>query len=215
MDFEWDAKKAKANKAKHGVDFELARDVFRDPAGLSSLDDGSEDEERWRIMALQAARSSLLCLRSETAMSSASSRRGKRTNVKSETTLVRRRLKGGQWYAVRADGTERRLPDKAADWTQLDAMTDAEKLAAARSDPDAQPSTEAQLKRMRRVPFAKHVRWSIGLSQQEFADVFGIPIGTLRDWEQGRFEPDQAAQSYLKVIARNPKAVRKALEPAE
>jgi putative transcriptional regulator len=107
------------------------------------------------------------------------------------------------------------LPDKAPDWARLDAMTDAEKVAAARSDPDAQPSTEAQLKRMRRVPFAKHVRWSIGLSQQEFADVFGIPIGTLRDWEQGRFEPDQAARSYLKVIARNPKAVRKALEPAK
>ena len=134
--------------------------------------------------------------------------------MKRETTLVRRRLKGGHWYEVRPDGTERRLPDKAADWSQLDAMTDEEKLAAARSDPDAQPLTEAQLKRMRRVPFAKHVRWELGLSQQEFADVFGIPIGTLRDWEQGRFEPDQAAQSYLKVIARNPKAVRKALEPA-
>jgi putative transcriptional regulator len=147
-------------------------------------------------------------------MSSASSRRGKRASVKSESTLVRRRLKGGKWYAVGADGTERRLPDKAADWSRLDAMTDAQKLAAARGDPDAQPSSEAQLKRMRRVPFAKHVRWTLGLSQQEFADIFGIPIGTLRDWEQGRFEPDQAAQSYLKVIARNPKAVRKALEPA-
>ena len=134
--------------------------------------------------------------------------------MKSDTTLVKRRLRGGHWYEVRPDGTERRLPDKAPDWSRLDAMTDAEQLAAARSDPDAQPSTEAQLKRMRRVPFAKHVRWTLGLSQQEFADIFGIPIGTLRDWEQGRFEPDQAAQSYLKVIARNPKAVRKALEPA-
>ena len=66
-------------------------------------------------------------------------------------------------------------------------MTDAEKLAAARSDPDAQPSTEAQLKRMRRVPFAKHVRWTLGLSQQEFADVFGIPIGTLRRLGAGAF----------------------------
>ena len=95
-------------------------------------------------------------------------------------------------------------------------MTDEEKLAAARSDPDAQPLTEAQLKRMRRVPFAKRVRWELGLRQTGTGDFFGIPIGTLRDWEQGRyFEPDQAAQSYLKVIARNPKAVRKALEPAE
>jgi putative transcriptional regulator len=94
-------------------------------------------------------------------------------------------------------------------------MTEEEKLDAARSDPDAQPSTEARLRRMRRVPFAKHVRWMLGLSQREFAEVFGIPIGTLRDWEQGRFEPDQAARSYLKVIARNPKAVRAALEPVE
>jgi hypothetical protein len=33
-------------------------------------------------------------------------------------------------------------------------------------------------------------------------------LGTLRDWEQGRVEPDQAARAYLIVIARNPKAVR-------
>ena len=52
MDFEWDPRKAKANKAKHGVDFELAKDVFRDPSCLSSLDDGSEDEERCRIIGL-------------------------------------------------------------------------------------------------------------------------------------------------------------------
>ena len=52
MDFEWDPEKAKTNKAKHGVDFELAKDVFRDPARLSSLDDSSADEERWRIIGL-------------------------------------------------------------------------------------------------------------------------------------------------------------------
>ena len=49
MDFEWDPKKAKANKAKHGVDFEFAKDVFRDPLCLSRLEH-SEDEERWRII---------------------------------------------------------------------------------------------------------------------------------------------------------------------
>ena len=58
------------------------------------------------------------------------------------------------------------------------------------------------------------MRRALGLSQEEFAGQFQIPIGTLRDWEQGRVEPDQAARAYLKVIARNPTAVRKALEPA-
>jgi putative transcriptional regulator len=103
------------------------------------------------------------------------------------------------------------LPDKAPDWSRLKAMTEAELDAAAGSDPDAQPLTTEQLKRMRRVPLAKVIRRTIGLSQEEFAAVFEIPIGTLRDWEQGRVEPDQAARAYLKVIARNPDAVRKAL----
>ncbi len=86
--------------------------------------------------------------------------------------------------------------------------------AAARSDPDAQPLSDAELKRMKRVPAAKVIRRILDLSQEEFARAFGIPIGTLRDWEQGRVEPDQAARSYLKVIAHDPDAVRKALEVA-
>jgi putative transcriptional regulator len=54
-------------------------------------------------------------------------------------------------------------------------------------------------------PNPKVVRQALGLSQEEFAERFKIPVGTLRDWEQGRVEPDQAARAYLMVIARNPK----------
>jgi putative transcriptional regulator len=128
--------------------------------------------------------------------------------------LVRQHRKGGHWYEIRADGSERRLPDKLADWSRLDAMTEAEIEAAARSDPDAQPLSDAQLKRMKRVPATKVIRRALDLSQEEFACAFGIAIGTLRDWEQGRVEPDQAARSYLEVIAHDPDAVRKALESA-
>lgn len=99
------------------------------------------------------------------------------------------------------------------DWREFDVLTDADILEAARNDPDAQPLSEAQLKRMSR-PNPKAVRQALGLSQEEFAERFKIPVGTLRDWEQGRVQPDQAARAYLMVIARNPKAVRKALEPA-
>lgn len=98
------------------------------------------------------------------------------------------------------------------DWAAFDALTEEEVMAAALADPDAQPLSDAQLSRMRRVSIAKHVRWKLGLSQEEFARRFGIPIGTLRDWEQHRSKPDQAAESYLKVIAKNPKAVMKALD---
>ena len=62
--------------------------------------------------------------------------------------MVRRRRKGQRWYEVRPDGGERLLPKKPVDWSRLNAMTDAEKLAAARSDPDAKPLTEAQLSRV-------------------------------------------------------------------
>ena len=100
------------------------------------------------------------------------------------------------------------------DWRAFDTMTDAEVEAAALSDPDAQPLTPERMKRMKRTPQVKIIRRALHLSQEEFAACFRIPIGTLRDWEQGRVEPDQAARAYLMVIARNPKAVREALEPA-
>jgi putative transcriptional regulator len=113
-------------------------------------------------------------------------------------------------------GTKRRVarkpPAARHDWREFDALTDADILKAARSDPDAQLLSDAQLKRMKR-PNPKVVRQALGLSQEEFAERFRIPVGTLRDWEQGRVEPDQAARAYLMVIARNPKAVREALEP--
>ena len=96
----------------------------------------------------------------------------------------------------------------------LDSLTEEEIYQAALSDPDAQPLTSERIRRMKRTPQVKVIRRAFRMSQEEFAQCFGIPIGTLRDWEQGRVEPDQAARAYLKVIARNPKAVREALERA-
>ncbi len=98
------------------------------------------------------------------------------------------------------------------DWSAVDALSDAEIHAAALADPDAQPLTEERLATLRRVPRAKSIRRTLGLSQEEFAARYHIPVGTLRDWEQGRFEPDAAAQAYLAVIAREPDIVRRALE---
>ena len=82
---------------------------------------------------------------------------------------------------------------------------------AARADPDAHPLTRENLRRMPRTPRAKLIRRALGLTQVEFATRYEIPLGTLRDWEQGRTEPDQPARSYLKIIARDPEGVQKAL----
>ena len=57
----------------------------------------------------------------------------------------------------------------------------------------------------------RRARAATGLSQNAFAARFGIPAGSLRDWEQGRRAPDAAAQSYLRVIALMPDAVADAL----
>jgi putative transcriptional regulator len=83
--------------------------------------------------------------------------------------------------------------------------------AAARADRDAQPLTSDDLKRMKRTPQAKIIRRALALTQEEFAIRYHIPLGTLRDWEQGRAEPDQATQAYLKVIAREPERVERVL----
>ena len=72
--------------------------------------------------------------------------------------------------------------------------------------------TEADLKRMKRTPQAKIIRRALGVTQEEFAARYHIPLCTLRDWEQGRAAPDQPARAYLTVIARDPDGVQKVLE---
>jgi putative transcriptional regulator len=116
---------------------------------------------------------------------------------------------------IRSDGTvvevlgddERPFLD-----TPMRPMTEAEIETAAAADPDAKPMTAEELRSARRVPRTKTLRRALNLTQQEFAARYHIPLGTLRDWEQGRTEPDQPARAYLKVIARDPEGVRRALQ---
>jgi putative transcriptional regulator len=97
------------------------------------------------------------------------------------------------------------------DWSRADAMTEQKIHAAALADPDAQPLTPERLAAMRRTPQVRVIRRALGLSQEEFSTRFHIPLGTLRDWEQGRKDPDTAARAYLRVIGYNPSVVTEAL----
>ena len=87
-------------------------------------------------------------------------------------------------------------------------------------DPDNPPRTEAELARMKPVPRARSLRRALVLTQEEFSARYRIPIGTLRDWEQGRTEPDAPAKALLHLIASDPEGAAKklktqrALEPA-
>ncbi len=127
-----------------------------------------------------------------------------------ENTIVAKRQSDGTVVQVLADGSTKPLEDKT-NWARLRAMTDEEVTGAALSDPDARPMTSEQLHSARRVPRTKTLRRALHLTQEEFATRYRIPIGTLRDWEQGRCEPDQPAQAYLTVIAHDPEGVHRAL----
>jgi putative transcriptional regulator len=127
-----------------------------------------------------------------------------------QNTIVAKRRSDGTLVQVLPDGSTKPLEDKT-NWARLRAMTDEEVTAAALSDPDARPMTPEQLRTARRVPRTKTLRRALALTQEEFAARYRIPIGTLRDWEQGRCEPDQPARAYLTVIARDPEGVKRAL----
>jgi len=127
--------------------------------------------------------------------------------------IVAKRRGDGTLVQVLPDGSIRPLEDRT-DWNRLRGMTEEEVHASAVADPDAQPLTESDFARMKQVPRIKILRRALRLTQEEFAARYHIPLGTLRDWEQGRCEPDQPARAYLTVIARDPEGVMRALEPA-
>ena len=102
-----------------------------------------------------------------------------------ETIITARMHKDGTVVEVLPDGSESPFPDEP-----IRHMTEEEIHTAAQADPDARPMTEAELRNAKRVPRVKTIRRALQLTQEEFAARYHIPLGTLRDWEQGRSEPD-------------------------
>lgn len=102
-----------------------------------------------------------------------------------------------------------------------DAETDPELLAVDPLDPESDSQTMApEEPPVRRFNGSagkdiRTLRGRLGLSQQRFADAFGVSVGTVRNWEQGRRRPDGPAQILLQVIDREPNAVLRALSDAE
>ena len=125
----------------------------------------------------------------------------------SKKSTIARIRSDGTVVEVLENGEERPLPE-----IPMRPMTEEEIKAAAEADPDARPMSTEEWRKARRVPRTKTLRRILGLTQQEFAARYHIPLGTLRDWEQGRTEPDQPARAYLKVIARDPEGVLRALQ---
>jgi len=113
----------------------------------------------------------------------------------------------GKLMKRKPNGTEEVLPV-----TLVAPMSEADIEAAAITDSDNPPLTPERLAQLRPVPRVKTLRRALGLTQEEFAVRYHIPLGTLRDWEQGRSQPDQPARAFLAAIARAPKEVAELLK---
>ena len=58
------------------------------------------------------------------------------------------------------------------------------------------------------VPSIATIRENTGLSQSRFAELLGVSVRTLQEWEQGRRVPSGAARTLLIIAAKNPRALR-------
>jgi len=87
-------------------------------------------------------------------------------------------------------------------------------LAFAKGEPA--PGIRVTMVEVHRTPIVdvRRVRQKLGLSQSQFADRFGFTSATVRNWEQGRTQPDGPARILLAVIAHHPDAVDDALRRA-
>src|SRR5262249_24847287 len=86
------------------------------------------------------------------------------------------------------------------DWSHVDALRDKHISTAARSDRDAMPLSRTELASMKRLPDVKAIRTKLSMTQEQFAEAFHLSIATVRDWEQGRFQPDRSARTLLRII---------------
>lgn len=105
----------------------------------------------------------------------------------------------------------RRTPEEKAEFRRrMDATTDEDirrHMIEDGEDPDADPGPGELI-----VP-PQEVRKKLGMTQTEFAGLLGVPVATLRNWEQGRFMLEPAVRALLRVIYREPEAALRALRP--
>lgn len=100
------------------------------------------------------------------------------------------------------DGSERPFASQV-DWSRIDATTEQE-IAAQVAEDDAEAMRDAGA-------YARRVRRKIGLSQVAFAKRIGVPVDTVRNWEQGRRAPQGPARALLRIIDRAPETALRAL----
>ena len=70
---------------------------------------------------------------------------------------------------------------------------------------------DAPLPLFQPVPNVRAIRTQLGMTQEAFAKAIGVPVATVRNWEQSRTSMDPAVRSLLRVVEREPEAALRAL----
>ncbi|MCA7120919.1 MAG: helix-turn-helix domain-containing protein [Acidibrevibacterium sp.] len=120
-------------------------------------------------------------------------------------TRVKARLReDGHVARLLADGSESPMRPQA-DWSRIDATTE-DDIARHQAEDDAEAREDA-------AAWARHVRHKVGLSQDAFAARLGLPVATVRNWEQGKRLPRGPARALLRILAKAPETALAALAP--
>lgn len=89
-----------------------------------------------------------------------------------------------------------------------------ETMIAIPADPNDQedfPVSVAGVKRARMGRRFRILRHRLGMTQEQFANSYGIPLHSLRQYEMARYMPPPATRAYLKVIEAEPEVVKRAV----
>jgi putative transcriptional regulator len=91
----------------------------------------------------------------------------------------------------------------------LHQATDADIARAILNDADTVPEVTLD-----QIIAPKNIRRRLNMTQEQFAEAVGLPVATLRNWEQGRNSIDPAGKSLLILLARDPEAALATLAAA-
>lgn len=79
------------------------------------------------------------------------------------------------------------------------------------NDPEDRDVSVAALKRAHMGRRVRVLRHRLGMTQEQFANSYGIPLHSLRQYEMGRYMPPPATRAYLKVIDAEPEIALRAV----
>ncbi|HKE13680.1 MAG TPA: BrnT family toxin [Kofleriaceae bacterium] len=183
--FDWDPTKDEANRRRHGLSFDDAKELFASANDYLELFDESHSDEEERFIAIGPDR----------------------------IRRCRRRLDGAPrrydpHHRCTLCHKERDRAFSSVHGAR--AMTDPRELT---SDDFGRAIKASVRKRLMRGEIKSGddivaLRKCVGLTQDRFAEALGISVHTLRNWEQGRRWPEGPALALLRIAARHPRILR-------